>query len=174
MSVHISDTEPLAATVEAATEAFALQFAIACNSSPGGSQIDDLLAVIQLFSKQLSSIKIEKEQFERSLKENFLDEIYRVLDVGIDYSMGAGDNTEYLFRNGLAQRCLGLQLSLGYSGEKQHRSITAKVAWSILNLRFTSLILILTIKYYKQESNESKKTGKFRFRHAFAVGTAKP
>lgn len=115
--------------------------------------------MIQLFSKQLSSGREEGGQFEGAIQANIFSEIYRVLDVFIDYTLGAGENIETLFRYPLAQRCLGMQLSLGYSGEGQHRSISAKVAWTMLNLRHTSLMLLYTIKIYKQESSEKKKIG---------------
>lgn len=148
----------VAATIEAATEAFTLHFAIASTSNQG-NQIDDLLSVIQLFSKHISSAREEGGQFEGAIEANLFSEIYRVLDVAIDYTMGAVDNIESLYRYPLAQRCLSMQLSLGYSGEGQQRSISAKVAWTMLNLRHTSLMLIYTLKYYKQENSEKKKIG---------------
>lgn len=152
-------TDRVAAIIEAATEAFTLHFAIASTSNQG-NQIDDLLSVIQLFSKHLSSAKEEGGQFEGAIEANLFSEIYRVLDVAIDYTMGAGENIETLFRNPLAQRCLGMQLSLGYLGEGQQRSISAKVAWTMLNLHHTSLMFLYTFKYYKQESSEKKKIGR--------------
>lgn len=154
-------TDEVVAIIEAATEAFTLHFAIASTSNQGnqGNQIDDLLSVIQLFSKHLSSTREEGGQFEGAIEANLFGEIYRVLDVAIDYTLGAGENIETLFKYPLAQRCLGMQLSLGYSGEGQQRSISAKVAWTMLNLRLTSLMLFYTIKFYKQDSSEKKKIG---------------
>lgn len=151
-------TDEVVAIIEAATETFTLHFAIASTSNQG-NQIDDLLSVIQLFSKHLSSAREEGGQVEGAIEANLFSEIYRVLDVAIDYTLGAGENSETLFKYPLAQRCLGMQLSLGYSGEGQQRSISAKVAWTMLNLRHTSLILFYTIKSYKQESSERKKIG---------------
>lgn len=151
-------TDWVAAIIEAATEAFTLQFAIASTSNQG-NQIEDLLSVIQLFSKQLSSAREEGGHFEGAFETNLFSEIYRVLDVGIDYTLGAGENTKTLFKYSLAQRCLGMQLSLGYSGEGQKRSISAKVAWAMLNSRHTSLMLLYAINLYKQENSERKKIG---------------
>lgn len=151
-------TDRVAAIIEAATEAFTLHFAIA-SSSNQGNQIEDLLSVIQPFSKQLSNAREEGGQFAGAIEMNLFSEIYRVLDVGIDYTLGAGENIETLFRYPLAQRCLGMQLSLGYSGEGQQRSISAKVAWTMLNLRHTSLMLLYAIKFHKQENSEKKKKG---------------
>lgn len=155
---HRVITDRVAAIIEAATEAFTLHFAISSTSNQG-NQIDDLLSVIQLFSKQLSSARGEGGQIEGAVKTNLFSEIYRVLDVGIDYTFGVGDNIETLFRNLLAQRCLGMQLSLSYSGEGQQRSISAKVARTKLNLRHTSLLLLYAIQFYRQENSDKKKIG---------------
>lgn len=151
-------TDRVPAILEAATEAFTLHFAIASTSNQG-NQIDDLLSVIQLFSKHLSNAKVEGGQLGGAIEANFFSEIYRVLDVAIDYTLGAGENIDTLFRYPLAQRCLGMQLSLGYSGEGQQRSISAKVACTMLNLRHASLMLLYTIKFYKQENSDKKKIG---------------
>lgn len=151
-------TDQVAAIIEAAIEAFTLHFAIASTSNQG-NQIDDLLSVIQPFSKQVSNARHEGGQFAGAIEMNIFSEIYRVLDVGVDYTLGAGENIETLLRYPLAQRCLGMQLSLGYSGEGQQRSKTAKVAWTILNLRHTSLMLLYAIKFHKQENSENKKKG---------------
>lgn len=155
-------TDRVAAIIEAAIEAFTLHFAIASTSNQG-NQIDDLLSVIQLFSKQLSSAREEGGQFEGAIETKLFSEIYRVLDVGIDYTLGAGENIKTLFRDPLAQRCLGMQLSLGYSGEGQQRSISAKVAWTKLNLRHTSLMLLYAITSHKQENSEKKKIGWWQY-----------
>lgn len=162
---HVT-TDRVAAIIEAATEAFTLHFAIASTSNQG-NQIDDLLSVIQPFSKQVSNGRQEGGQFAGAFEMNLLSEIYRVLDVGIDYTLGAGGNIETLFRYPLAQRCLGMQLSLGYSGEGQQRSITAKVAWTMLNLRHTSLMLLYAIKFHKQENSEIKKKGVWPYLSVF-------
>lgn len=149
-------TDRVAAIIEATIEAFTLHFAVASTSNQG-NQIDDLMSVIQPFSKQVSNARQEGGQFAGAIEMNIFSEIYRVLDVGVDYTLGAGENIEALFRYPLAQRCLGMQLSLGYSGAGQRRSITAKVAWTILNLRHTSLMLLYSIKSHKQENSENKK-----------------
>ena len=117
-----------------------LQFSIACTSY--GNHHDDLLAVMQLFSNQHSNISARSAQ--GSIEGVFLSEIYRVLGVNVDHS---GDpQPEQLFRNQMIQRCLSMQLSLGYQGETKHRSLSAKIAWTILNLRFASLIFAFAFK----------------------------
>lgn len=122
------------------TEAFVLQFSITCHSH--GNNHDDLLAVMQLFLSQHSNISIELAQ--GSVEKVFLSEIYRVLGINVDSS---GDlQFEQMFKNQMIQRCLSMQMSLGYRGEKKHRSLPAKVAWTILNLRFASLIFAFAFK----------------------------
>lgn len=117
-----------------------LQFSIACTSH--GNHHDDLLAVMQIFLNQHSNVSTESAQ--GSIERVFLSEIYRVLGVNVDHS---GDlQPEQLFRNQMIQRCLSMQMSLGYQGEKKHRSLSAKIAWTILNLRFASLIFTFALK----------------------------
>ncbi|MCJ1266503.1 mediator complex subunit [Lobaria immixta] len=130
------------AMVEAATESFVLQFAIACTSH--SNHTDDLLAVMQSFLKQRSNDWTEQGLLIGNLEENFLSDIYRVLGVNIDHSVDP--QPEQLFRNQMIQKCLSMQMSLGYPGERQHRSLSSKVALTILNLRFASLMLAYSFK----------------------------
>lgn len=144
--------------VEAATRAFVLQFSIACTSH--GNHTDDLLAVMQSFLKHRSDDWTEQGLLLGNLEELFLGDIYRVLGVNIDHSIDP--QPEQLFRNQLIQRCLSMQMSLGYFGERQHRSLPAKVALIILNLRFTSLMLAYSFKKSNVPGTDSdyKKPGK--------------
>lgn len=149
---------PRAAIVEAATQAFILQFSIACTSH--GNHTDDLLAVMQSFLKQRSNDWTEQGPLLWNLEENFLSGIFRVLGVNIDHSVDP--QPEQLFRSTLIQRCLSMQTSLGYSGERKHRSLSAKVAWTILNLRYTSLVLAYSFRKPNVPGADSdiKKPGK--------------
>lgn len=47
---------------------------------------------------------------------------------------------EHMFRNSMIQRCMAMQMSLSYQGERKHRSLPAKVAWSFLNLRYAAMM----------------------------------
>lgn len=133
-----------------------LHFATSCSF---GTQSEDLLAVIQLFSRQHSRDWMDQGVFEGSLEENFLNEIYRVLQVNLDHAVDP--QADYLFKNQMVQRCLGMQVCLGYSGETQHRSVATKVAWTILNLRFTFILLAYALKRPNQGADsEAKKPGK--------------
>lgn len=153
-----SHADPRAAVIEAATKAFVLHFSIACTSH--GNYTDDLLAVMQSFLKQRSIDWTEQAMLPRTLEEVFLGDIYRVLGANIDQSVEL--QLDQLFRNHLVQRCLSMQMSLGYSGERQHRSVSSKVALTILNLRFISLILAYAFKKPNVPGADSdiKKPGK--------------
>ncbi|KAG7006694.1 hypothetical protein G7Y79_00013g034660 [Physcia stellaris] len=118
---------------EAATEAFALHFSTACSSH--GNYQDDLIAVIQLFSKQHP---------DGNTQRDFLSEIYRVLEVRLDHSLES--HPDYLFKSPMVQRCLGMQLSLGSSGERHPRPLPAKIAQAFLDVRSVTLILTYTLK----------------------------
>ena len=134
-----------------------LHFAISCTSV--GSYNEDLLAVIQLFSRQHSRDWTEQGEFEGSLEEYFLNEIYRVLQVNLDHAIEP--QPDYLFKNQLVQRCLSMQVCLGFSGETQHRSLANKVAWTILNLRYSFILLAYVLKRPNPGSeSEVKKPGK--------------
>lgn len=135
-------TDARVAMVEAATESFVLQFAIACTSH--SNHTDDLLAVMQSFLKQRSNDWTEQGLLMGNLEENFLSDIYRVLGVNIDHSVDP--QPEQLFRNPMIQKCLSMQASLGYPGERQHRSLSSKVGLTSLNLRFASLMLAYPFK----------------------------
>lgn len=113
------------------------------------------------FLKQRSNEWTEQGLLPGNLEETFLGDVYRVLGANIDHSIDP--QPEQLFRNHLTQRCLSMQMSLGYSGEGQHRSLSAKVALTTLNLRFTSLMLAYSFKKPNVPGADSdiKKPGKF-------------
>ena len=148
------------ATVEATTEAFVLQFSIA--STNHGNQQDDLLAVMQLFLRQHGFEPTQPgSTASSSVEHNFLSEMYRVLGTNVDYALDSGP--ELLFRNQMIQRFLSMQVSLSYAGEEKHRSLPAKIAWTILNLKFVAMCF--TIAFSKKligppgTENEPKKPG---------------
>lgn len=143
---------------EAATEAFTLYYSTACASY--GSYQDDLVAAIQAFSRQHPHGNIER---------NFLGEICRILEVRLDHSMEP--QLEYLFKNPMIQRCLSMQLSLGYLGKPKSRSLPAKVAHALLDIRATTIVMTCTLRSLtgapnpetdpkKQQEIEARKSGK--------------
>lgn len=115
---------------------------------------------MQSFLKQRSNDWMEQGLLLGNFEENFLVDIYRVLGVNIDHTAEA--QPDQLFRNAVIQRCLSMQMSLGYSGEMQHRSCSSKVALTVLHLRFTSLILAFSFKKPQVPGGESefRKPGK--------------
>lgn len=148
---------------EATTEAFTLQFSTACASY--SSYQDDLIAVMQLFFKQHPHGDTERE---------FLSEIYRVLEVRLDHSLEP--QPDYLFKSPTVQRCLGMQLSLGYSGEAKPRPLPTKIAKAFLDIRSTTLLMTYTLKSIsgvpnpendprKQQDIESRKAGTLPLSH---------
>ncbi|KAL8784654.1 MAG: hypothetical protein Q9195_008957 [Heterodermia aff. obscurata] len=123
----------LTAFYEAAAEAFTLCYSTACASY--GSYQDDIVAAIQTFSKQHPHGNIER---------NFLGEICRVLDVRLDHSVEP--QLDYLFKNSTIQRCLSMQLSLGFLGKCKSRTLPAKVAHALLDIRATTLVMTYTLR----------------------------
>lgn len=99
---------------------------------------------MQSFMVQHSSLCSPYGLNESSFERTFLVEIYRVLNVNVDHSIKP--QLEQLFRNPMIQRCLAMQMSLTYQGERKHRSLPAKVAWTFLNLRYASLIFAWACK----------------------------
>lgn len=119
--------------IGAAITAFALLF---CISSMSHNNNDDILAVMQLFRNRISDSQVHVG-LSGSFEHVFLSEIYRHLNVNADHSMDP--QHDKLFRQTIIQRCLSVQASLGYKGERSHRTLTAKLAWTVLNLRMTSM-----------------------------------
>ncbi|KAH0564742.1 hypothetical protein GP486_001870 [Trichoglossum hirsutum] len=81
------------------------------------------------------------------LEHQFLSESQRAIGMNVDYSHEP--QYEKLFRNSVIQRCLSLQNTLGYKGEQNHRSLTAKIAWATLHLRLAALTFAITFNNVK-------------------------
>lgn len=113
-------------------------------STSHGNHHDDLLALMQLFSKQHEMQQVQLgSMLISNIGKNFLSEIYRVLGINVDYALNPNPD---ILRNQMIQRCLSMQGSLGYEGEQKHGSLPAKIAWTILNLRFISLSFAFAFK----------------------------
>ena len=104
--------------------------------------------------------------------QDFLREIYRVLEVRLDHAVDP--QADYLFRNVIVQRCVGMQLALGYSGERKTRPLPAKLAQAFLDVRSTTLIMMYALKSVtgaptnendarKQQEIDAWKTGRKPF-----------
>lgn len=117
-----------------------MQFQISCSGY--ANYHDDLSATMQLFQNE----HMREDNFAKAstFLKPFLSDIHRVISVNVDFS---GDTkTELYLRNGLHQRMLSMQLSLGYRGEQQHRSLSSKVAFAILQLRWATLTFAMGLK----------------------------
>ena len=90
---------------------------------------------MQLFSKQ---------HLGNDLYGNFLSEAYRALDVRLDHAIEPG--IDWLFKNVMVQRCLGVQLSLGFSGKQKPCTLSAKIAQGLLDIRAVTLIITYSVK----------------------------
>ncbi|KAI9759075.1 MAG: mediator complex subunit [Chaenotheca gracillima] len=99
----------------------ALQFVYSCTHHNNN---DDLSALV----RQLEIPNLEGE---------FLNEIFRAMSMSVDYSLDS--QYEKLFRNPMIQRCLSMQNSLSFKGERKHRNLNAKLAWFTLHLRLVAL-----------------------------------
>ncbi|KAL8948995.1 MAG: hypothetical protein Q9222_004866 [Ikaeria aurantiellina] len=127
------------AIIHAVAGAFVMQFSMSCSGY--GNHHDDLSATMQLFQNQYLKDDTEQAQY---FSKAFLSDMHRILSLGIDYS---GDTkTEVYLKNGLHQKTLSMQLALGYWGEEQHRSLSSKVAFATLQLRWAALTFAMGLK----------------------------
>ncbi|KAI9804371.1 MAG: mediator complex subunit [Piccolia ochrophora] len=106
--------------------ALALQFAYSCTNHVNNDDIRVLL-------ERLGNTYVE---------QHFVNEIYRALNMSVDHSVES--QAEKLFRNNILQRCLSMQDSLGFEGDRSHREAPAKLAWLTLHLRQLALIFTYT------------------------------
>ncbi|KAL8760778.1 MAG: hypothetical protein Q9184_003063 [Pyrenodesmia sp. 2 TL-2023] len=135
-----ADKTPDNAIVEALAEAFVMQFQISCFGY--ANYHDDLSATMELFQNE--HLREDNSAKASTFLKPFLSDIHRVISVNVDFS---GDTkTELYLRNGFHQRMLSMQLSLGYGGEQQHRSLSSKVAFAILQLRWATLTFAMGLK----------------------------
>lgn len=114
-------------------QALILQFTSACTSH--GQYADDLLTVMQLFSEQHP---------QSSMDNRFLSEAYRALDIPLDHAIES--HMDWMFKNSIIQKVLGMQLSLGYGGEQQARSLRANIAQGFLDIRLATLAITYAIR----------------------------
>ncbi|KAL8835573.1 MAG: hypothetical protein Q9170_003257 [Blastenia crenularia] len=140
VQVGLGFTGGIPYTVEAVAEAFVLQFSISCSGY--GNYHDDISATMQLFQDQYLSGDVASQALR--FINPFLSDVHRVSQLNIDFS---GDiKTEQYLKNGLHQRTLSMQVSLGYWGDTSHRSLSSKVAFAILQLRWAALTFAMGLK----------------------------
>ena len=138
---------------EAVAQAFGLHFSTASRSA--NNYQDDLLSVMQFFSEHYSDSRIDHD---------VLDVVYRMLDIRLDHAVEP--QADWLFKNAMLQRCLGMQLSFGYHGERIGRSLRARIAQGFLDVRAIVLITTYTLKSKPPNQNaesEAKRAGELLF-----------
>lgn len=128
--------------LETANEALAMQFAAAALT--GGNYIDDLLAITQLFSKQHLYYPTQFQtvpmlQNGDVFMEHIASEMYRMHGINVDHAMDPHPDPQ--FKLPLPQRCLNVQVALGYFGDDKPRARSSMLAWAIVNIRYISVIL---------------------------------
>lgn len=121
--------------------ALAHQHAYSCNNNLNN---DDLLLVAQ--------------QYRNPVFNNmFLSEAHRALNLKMDFATESP--SERLFRNPLLQRCLSLQNSLDFQGEKVNKRLSGKLAWATLHLRVASVAFALTFNNPQRQAGPSGAAG---------------
>ena len=127
--------------------AFIIQLSKACRN---GTNHDDLLAILQRFFDEQVSLGLDQQAFVH----RFLAELYRVLQVNTSHTLTA--SPDELLRLPQIQKCLSVQVSLGYSGEEKYRTLSAKCAWTLLNVRMVSLSFAFAFKKPADANGESE------------------
>ena len=77
------------------------------------------------------------DDLRSKVTNDFLSEIYKVLDVNLDWVMD--HQPDKLLRHNMVQRSLSLQAALGFTDCNETRSLSSKLAWTLLSLRVVSL-----------------------------------
>ena len=110
------------------------------NACTNKHNIDDILKTIELLKRQIPpNESLHSQSPWNTAQRLLLTELYRALKVDIDRAMNP--QPELLLRHLMVQPCFSLQAALGYSGEFEARSLSSKLAWTLLNLRSISMTL---------------------------------
>ena len=77
------------------------------------------------------------DELRSRITNDFLSEIYKVLDVNLDWVIDP--QSDRLLRHNMVQRSLSLQAALGFTDRNETRTLSSKLAWTLLSLRVVSL-----------------------------------
>ncbi|CAF9909793.1 mediator complex subunit [Imshaugia aleurites] len=124
---------------------------------------DDLVAALQAFSTQYLHGQTQTGH-PRTLfspdafKSHFLSELYRTIGVRVDYSIDPQLQQLLQSNQGIIlQRCLSIQAALGFAGECHRPSLSAILAWTILNIRSAVMVFMGIISRKPGVENEMGK-----------------
>lgn len=147
--------------MELINEALVMQSSLASLNQP--SHVDDIIATLQLFSNQYLNSQTHLSQPPtltdcNTFRSHYLSELYRLVGLHLDYTGDAP--LHQLITSSIIQRCLSVQAALGYAGDIGGRSLSAIVAWTMLNTRSIALAFIqLVSKKPAGGENELGKPG---------------
>ena len=128
---------------------------------------EDLVAALQAFSNQYLHAQVQAADpptlfHPDSFKSHFLSELYRTIGVRVDYSIDPQLQQLLSSNQGLTlQRCLSVQAALGYAGGSHRPSLSAVLAWVILNIRSVVMVSVGTMSRKPGGENELAKPGLF-------------
>lgn len=129
-------------------EAFIMQCSIANLNTLNN---EDIVAALQGFSNRYLHAQTQAGHPPTLLnpdifKSHFLSELYRTIGVRADYSIESQLSQLLSSNQGLnLQRCLSFQAALGCAGWSHRPSLSAILAWTILNTRCLVLVFMGTI-----------------------------
>lgn len=140
--VHTSD-EFDEARLEVILEAFVMQSTVASLNIINN---EDIVAALQAFLNQYLHGQAHAAHTTTlfnpdTFKSHFMSELYRTIGVRVDYSIEPQMQQLLMSNQGLIlQRCLSFQAALGYAEGSHRPSLSANLAWAILNIRSICLV----------------------------------
>ena len=150
------------ARLEVIVEAFVMQSSVA---SLNNLNNEDIVAALQAFSNQYLQGQVQAGDTPTlfnpdTFKSHFLSELYRTIGVRVDYSIDPQLQQLLQSNQGLTlQRCLSVQAALGYAGGSHRPSLSAILAWTILNVRSIVMVSVGTMSRKQGVENEMSKPG---------------
>lgn len=150
------------ARLEVILEAFVMQSTVASQNTLNN---EDIVAALQYFSNQYlhsqAQAKHPRTLFNPdTFKSHFLSELYRMTGVRVDYSIDPQLQQLLPSPQGLIlQRCLSVQAALTYAGGNHRPSLSATLAWTILNIRSVVMMFMGTISRKPIAESELGKPG---------------
>ena len=140
-----------------------------------GTPSDDCLATMQAFSNQFLEHRPQPGLAlanSTNFSSYFLSEFCRILAFPIDYSADAQQSS--LISNQYIQRLLSAQAALGFTGEYSPPSLPARVAYTIMNLRYIATSLYTFLRGKPPIESELKNPGKINKQRSEDVSLTHP